>query len=296
MDTDTRSAIARQFLRGGKEIAINDDGMAEVNGTKLYYEVKGKGDDLVLLHDGLLDSRIWDDQLGSFVRHFKVILYDRRGYGRSEIPKERFSDVQDLYSLLKFLGVEGAYLLGSSNGGGVALDFALEHPEMVNALILAGPSLSGYHFSEERRQKISRILSVAQEGPISCAVRELLDDPHWAPAIKNTSARDKVRLMLEEELLRLRSVGPIGNLVVLPEPPAIRRLSEVRAPTLVVIGERDDTDNHATAGLLEEHFAGARKVVVGGAGHMVNIEKPEDLNRLVLNFLSKGSQLREAGA
>jgi pimeloyl-ACP methyl ester carboxylesterase len=81
---------------GGKEIAINDDGMAEVSGTKLYYEVKGKGDDLVLLHDGLLDSRIWDDQLGSFVRHFKVILYDRRGYGRSGIPKERFSDVRDL--------------------------------------------------------------------------------------------------------------------------------------------------------------------------------------------------------
>lgn len=72
---------------------------------------------MVLLHDGLLGSRIWDDQLGSFVRHFKVILYDRRGYGRSEIPKERFSDVRDLQSLLRFL-VEEAYLLGSSNGGG----------------------------------------------------------------------------------------------------------------------------------------------------------------------------------
>ena len=107
VDTDTRSAIARQFFRGSKEIAINDDGMAEVNGTKLYYEAKGKGDDLVLLHDGLLVSRIWDDQLGSFVRHFKVILYDRRGYGRSEIPKERFSDVRDLILSVEVLGGRG---------------------------------------------------------------------------------------------------------------------------------------------------------------------------------------------
>jgi pimeloyl-ACP methyl ester carboxylesterase len=91
---------------------------------------------------------------------------------------------------------------------------------------------------------------------------------------------------------RLRTIGTgegIGNLLVLPDPPAIRRLSKIEVPTLVVVGERDDPDNRSISDLLKEHIERATKVTVRGAGHMVNLEKPEEFDRIVLGFLRDGS-------
>jgi 3-oxoadipate enol-lactonase len=150
---------------------INSAGLAEVNGTKLYYEAKGSGASVVLLHDGLLDSRVWDEQFESFARHHTVVRYDRRGYGRSNIAMEEFSDVEDLLHLLRVLGVSDAQLIGMSNGGRVALDFTLEHPDMVDSLVLVGSSLGGYLFSEETRTKVATTLSTVKAREMSKALR-----------------------------------------------------------------------------------------------------------------------------
>ncbi len=112
-------------------------GFAEVNETRLYYELMGEGQPIVLIHGGAVDRRMWDDQFQAFAEHYRVIRYDLRGSGKSEIPKKQFSNMEDLLHLLRFLNVDKAYLLGLSRGGGVAADFTLEHPEMVDALILA---------------------------------------------------------------------------------------------------------------------------------------------------------------
>src|SRR2546421_4086278 len=130
-------------------------GFAEINGTTLYYEVAGAGHPFVLVHGHLLDRRSWDEQFAVFAQRYRVVRYDQRGFGDSGLitPGEPYSDRQDLYALMQFLGIERAYLMGVSGGGALAIDFTLEHPEMVDALIPVAAGVSGYRPSEARIQR-----------------------------------------------------------------------------------------------------------------------------------------------
>jgi uncharacterized protein (TIGR02246 family) len=121
--------------------AILGAGTLAVKGGHLYYEVKGEGQPLILLHAGGMDSKMWDAQFDRLSQQFLVVRYDLRGFGRSSKPEQPFYPVDDLHQLMRHLGIKRASLVGLSMGSGVALDFALEHPEMVEKLVLA--SLSG---------------------------------------------------------------------------------------------------------------------------------------------------------
>src|SRR5947209_9678446 len=123
-----------------------DHGFAEVNGTKLYYEVAGAGHPLVLLHEGIADSRMYDDQFNAFAQHYRVVRFDIRGFGQSDLPTgdKPIALHEDLYGLLTFLGMKKTYLLGMSMGGAMALNFTLTHPDMVDGLILVAPGVGGY--------------------------------------------------------------------------------------------------------------------------------------------------------
>src|SRR5712692_9056922 len=121
---------------------------AAVNGTRLYYQDEGTGHPLVLIHGWPMSARMWDDQARVLKERYRVIRYDRRGFGRS--PAEPWNegssehDVADLTALLDHLHVTTAYVLGQSAGGSVAIGFALEHPERVDALILHGAVPGGF--------------------------------------------------------------------------------------------------------------------------------------------------------
>src|ERR1044071_4372018 len=121
----------------------NGSGFAELNGTKLYYEALGKGPAVVLIHGGLVDSRLWDDQMRPLSKHFRGARYDLRAFGRSAAAAEPFSHLEDLRGLLDFLKVDKATLVGLSLGGIIAADFALEHPGRVERLVLVGSGLRG---------------------------------------------------------------------------------------------------------------------------------------------------------
>src|SRR5260370_40392265 len=111
-------------------------GYINVGDGKLYYEIAGEGETLVLVHAGFVDSRMWDDQWAEFTKRYRVIRYDMRGFGKSDPATAPVSRHQELCDLFDALHVENAYLLGCSMGGQVALDFTLENPEHVSALML----------------------------------------------------------------------------------------------------------------------------------------------------------------
>ena len=134
-------------------------GFADIDGTRLYYETAGTGQPLVLLHAGIADSCMWNDQFTVFAQHYRVIRYDLRGFGKSDAPPESFSNSTDLYKLLQFLGIDRAALIGVSMGGSTIIDFALEHSEMVTALIPVCAGLSGYTFQGEMPPVWSDILA-----------------------------------------------------------------------------------------------------------------------------------------
>jgi pimeloyl-ACP methyl ester carboxylesterase len=260
-------------------------GFAEVNGTKLYYEVTGEGHAVVLIHGGKSDKRIWDDQFEEFAKHYKVVRYDVRGYGKSEIPQKPYSDVEDLHSLLKLLNIDKACLVGSSMGGKIAIDFTLEHPEMVDALIPVSPDLSGWNWkwSDEIVQGYQKILEAARDEGESKAVEMWLQFP-LSPTTENPLIAQRIRKIVQENS-HVFLLNPLLRREI--KPPAAQRLSEIRVPTLIIGGQKDISNFVEIADALEKGITGAKRMVIPGAGHSVNMEKPEEFNRIVLAFLSE---------
>ena len=263
---------------------VEDGGRVRVDGAELYYQIAGEGRTLVLLHDGLLDRRVWDEQFVAFSRLYRTVRYDRRGYGESSAPDRPFSDVSDLHRLLGYLGTDEAYLLGMSNGGKVALEFALEHPAMAAALVLVGPSLGGYRPSEEKQRRVSGILSAARERGVEAGIEAWMEDPFYPPSKERPAARERVRRIARENLPRLLSAPSLREE---PDPPTAESLSRIVAPTLILVGERDDRDNREIASILGSRLPRAEKEVFADCGHLVNLELPEDFYRVVADFLDE---------
>jgi len=256
---------------------------AEVNGTRLFYDVKGTGEPLVLISGGSLDIRLWDEQFEAFAQDRQVIRYDARGIGRSDVPKGPFSHYQDLYALLQFLGIQEADVLGFSFGGGVALDFALTYPEVVRKLILIAPGLSTW--KDEIAPALGEISKVAKRDGAAKAIELILADPSM-PTEEQEEARQKMSQILSENTHLFDSSFAYVRLMEPGNPPANERLVEIGSPTLLVVGERDHAAIHENVDMLQQGIRGAKKVLIMGAGHMINLEKPNELNRVVLDFLN----------
>jgi 3-oxoadipate enol-lactonase len=270
-----------------------------VNGTSLFYEVAGEGHPLVLNHGGLVDNHLWDDQFDEFARHFKVIRYDIRGFGDSGMLKngmEPYSMERDLYALLQFLGIEKTYVVGLSMGGALAIDFTLQYPEMVDALITVGAGLSGFEegeLDEELKAKFTAVNEVFKSGDIARSVEISLqiwtDGPHRTPEQVNPQVRERVRAMTTRNFKRGddEEVQPQHM-----EPPAASRLSEIHVPVLIIVGDQDVELILTIADTLEKGIVGAKKVVIPGTAHHLNMEKPEELNRVVIEFLERVGKVR----
>jgi len=259
-------------------------GYAEVNGTKLYYETKGKGEAIVFIHSGGFDRRIWEAQFNAFSDRFQVIRYDVRGYGRSNAPTMPYSDEEDLYQLLRFLRVPRVHLIGMSMGGRIAIDFALTHPDMTASLIPVAPGLSGYAFSTQDLMEILKVVYAIQKDDGSFAGEAWLQSAYNAPAMERPEIANVLRPIAIENA-RAWLINPF--LPRPPFPPAIQRLKEIAAPTLLIMGDRDVPTVKAIIQTLEAGIPGAKKVVIAGAGHVVNIEKPEEFDRAIRDFLRK---------
>jgi pimeloyl-ACP methyl ester carboxylesterase len=250
-----------------------------LEGGRLYYEVFGEGFPIVMIHDGLAHSVVWDAQVAAFAPNYRVIRYDRRGYGRSDQPDTTYSNLEDLHALLQALGVARAVVVGSSAGGGLAIDFALAYPTMVEALILSGPVVNGLGYSFHFIQR-----GYANFSSDPQATAELWINDPYAIAPGNDAARARLREILTASPQNFDFAK--GRFEQSPEPAALPRLGEITAPTLLLVGDRDIPDVHAHVGAIEAGIRGARRVVIPGAGHLVYLEQPDAFNHEVAEFLS----------
>ena len=272
------------FVHGAQAQSANQ-GTAEVNGTKLYYEMAGKGHALVLIHGGAVDRRAWDDQFLEFSKHFKVIRYDLRGSGKSAQPDQAFSNTEDLYALLRFLKVDKAYLAGISRGGGVAFDFTLAHPDMVDRLILVSSNLGGV--PQAYRDMFARATEAGKKQGANAGADVWWNDPYQGPSRENEAARTRVREVLRENIATFLHFAP-GSVAVEQRTfskDTVSRLVDIHIPTLIIAGEKDNVDARANYDRWAKGIPGAKKIVVQGAAHLVNIDRPKEFNRAVLDFL-----------
>jgi pimeloyl-ACP methyl ester carboxylesterase len=250
---------------------------------QLFVEEEGNSDSssswVVLLHAGIADGTMWDSQAQALARFHRVIRYDHRGMGRSPWWPGPFTLAGDLETVMSSRKIGEAALVGCSMGGGAAIDFAIQHPDRVTKLVVIGSALGGWPETAEDRETWERIGRLPLDEQNELLMKMWVDgtrdrsDPAVRARVAEMNARNLARAIAENQT-------EAGWL----DPPAIDRLGEIRAPTLIIAGESDQPRILQIADRLEEGIADARKVVMPGA-HMLNLEHPDELNRLIADFL-----------
>lgn len=261
---------------------------ARANGIEIYYEdTGGEGEPVVLIHGHSVDLRMWPAQtLALREAGYRVIRYDVRGHGRSAVPDEGYAwpvYAEDLRSLLDVLDVAAAHVVGFSMGGGVALQFALDHPGRTRSLTLVDATVPGFAYSDEFAARIEALVeAVRSEGWRAAAERLWLTHPMFDGLRRHPAAFDVIRDLVLQ--------FPARDYLVEPEEPegpeAVERLGELRAPLLVLVGEDEQVDFLLAAQLAAANAPRARLEIVSGSGHMLPLERPAEFNRLLLAFLA----------
>jgi len=225
---------------------------------------------VILLHSALGDSRLWKRQVPALEREHHVLAPDLPGWGDNPMPAEPYSFVDFVAELLP--GV----LVGNSFGGAIALRTALAHQDRVERLVLVGSGLPAWDWTEEMRTHFTAEEEVFEAGDLDGAAE--LNMEFWV----KPEHRDEVRPQ-QRRALELQSAHEEPELLWPELPP----LSSLELPTLVVVGADDHADFQAIAQHLAEQIQDAELVVVPGAGHLVGVDQPEELNALLLEFLSE---------
>jgi 3-oxoadipate enol-lactonase len=261
----------------------------DVPGGKIAFDDGGKGRPIVLLHEGIADRRMWNREFSLLARDHRVVRYDMRGYGGSTPASSKFSPVRDLVALLDHLGLTRPLIVGPSMGGKIALDLTLTFPDRVGALLLIAPGYSGMDYDHvpggkatfERDETLSKAAADAwAAGKLDDAtecLRQL-----WASSITG-SALELFRTMVRdnpEEILGERS----GQYETRDGEPAATRLKEIRAPTRILVGDRDNPAMPHVANYLARGIAGATVQLVPGADHLLNLSRPDAFDAALRGF------------
>lgn len=248
----------------------------------VYIQEAGQGDSIILLHDGLLHSRSWDEPFTFLSEYFRVVRYDRRGYGRSDKPDRPYSNIGDLATIMDQLGIREVHLIGSSSGSSVALDFTLAFPERVRSLILVGPVVRGLGFTRHFYTRGGHQSSYDRGSPEPFRDYWFSKDP-YIMGPDSSEAKKKAGAMLSSNPHNLDA----GNQRLLEQPDTLTvdHLHEIKVPVLILAGEYDMPDVHAHAGALESGISDAERRVVSNAGHLLHMEQPLEFNRVATRFL-----------
>lgn len=254
-----------------------------VDDGRLAATVSGDRARLVLLHPGVGDRRSWFEVMGRLGTEPPSVAYDRRGFGESPPAEAPFDNVADLGAVLDATVDGCAVLVGNSQGGLVAIDFALAHPDRVERLILVAPAVSGapdVDWDAELGADLVAAIEAAEEAGDREAVNRhealvWLDGPAGPEGRVGGAARDLFLAMNRIALEHESAPGPIDH------PPAWDRLDELGMPVLVIVGSRDLAAVKARARVIADRVPQGQLVEIDGVAHLPQLERPDDLARLV---------------
>ena len=274
---------------------MRDERMIPVPGGRLSAVGEGDGPAIVLLHAGVVDSRVWDPFVPLLTRAgYRTIRYDARGFGRSVTDDVEFSRVDDLLAVLDAFGIERAALVGNSQGGQIALDLAVSRPEQVAALVQLASGIGGLDVPMAPRDEAveQRYEEIDAAGDIQALTDFEL--ALWGAGVEQpverlpADLRGFLRPMFEEA----NEGRPRGRQVPL-DPPAAERLDRLTMPVLFVHGAFDFSYVETFGRHLEANVPNARLVAMPGVAHLVAAEAPEAVARLVLDLVGPLGDYRE---
>lgn len=257
--------------------------------ANLSVSVAGEGRLMIMLHAGVCDRRMWWSQLAAFSKSFQVAAYDRRGFGDTSYAPESHSRVRDLDAVMEALEADSAVLVGCSQGGRVAVDYALTHPDRVEGLVLVAPAISGADGPDEYPEGIQRLMD-----EIELATRagdlEWLNRLHahaWldGPAQKEGRVGGNARLLfLDMNSIALRSQDP-GKLTGHTD--AMRRFKDIRQPIEFISGELDFPHINERSEALSKANRRAHHSMMKGVAHLPSLEQPVQFNAVLKRALKR---------
>jgi len=269
-----------------------------VNGVRLFYQLSGTGEPVVLIPGLGLDHTYFRYAIPELERYFRVLAYDPRGTGQSDRPPGEYSSTlwaNDLRQLLAQLGISEAHVVGSSLGGCVALDLVRQTPEVAKSLILvAAFSELDRALETNFRMRIGLVEQFGMGEVIGDHVtlwtlsREFIETERGKQAVAGLLAglsRNDPKLYVEflKAILRFGRALPGQE----GEPKFTSYLSEINTPTLVVVGDRDILTPLAFSRTIRDRMPDAELAVIENCGHITFIERPEENTRLIVEFVRR---------
>jgi pimeloyl-ACP methyl ester carboxylesterase len=279
--------------------------LIDIAGGRIAYDSRGDGPPVVLSHASLVDRRMWRAQLDGLSAQYRVIAFDRLGYGESDAAPARVRYGAELLEVLDALDIERAALIGTSMGAGYSLDAALLAPHRVTGLALICSGVPGYQWPAEMQAEVGPILraAVPAERLASYSAHtadEVLDED--IAAMAETQARymavgpgrtPDVFAAADWALLLEMTRGVFARLwrdspseEIDPDEPLLERLAEVRVPTLVLSGTADVPYIQDLGRLLSAGIRTAQRVDLADAAHLAPVERPDAVNAVLLDFLA----------
>jgi pimeloyl-ACP methyl ester carboxylesterase len=256
-------------------------GEVEVEGGTLPVAIAGGGPPLMMLHGWTLDHRMWEPQLETLARHYRLIMIDRRGFGQSTAPPDLNREARDIATVADVLGIGSFALVGLSQGAAVALDFAIRFPDRISALMLAGtplPSLVPDADSVPREE----YASLARQGELPVLRRQWLNHPLMQ--LGHEAGQHLLEAMVSDYVAR-----DLLNPSTLP-PFSTAQITALNMPLLAIAGSAETLWRIACARLLAEAAPMGKFVTVPGAGHIANIDQPDAFNQILVEFLAAHCQ------
>jgi len=258
-----------------------------VNGTRLFYEVAGSGAPLLLVHGGGGDRRHWDGQFLALAEKYRVIRYDLRGYGKSDLPVEGrpYRHEDDLDALLRALGINQAHILGFSLGCQIAIDAYTVYPNLFKSLIAAGPFVSGHRSlaTEQLFGGYGACGAVFLEKGSDAAADAFANMPAFNPDRIEAAPKALVaEICRDHPWWFIDHADPLERVT----PVATKGLEDIVVPLLVISAENDAAACREVADMLEQKVPGCVRSDIIGASHFMLMEKPAAFNGAVGKFLA----------
>ncbi|WP_100013175.1 alpha/beta fold hydrolase [Lentibacillus sediminis] len=259
-------------------------GIVKTAGADIYYEMKGAGENVLLIHAGIADSRMWDNEFNLLAENFHVIRFDLPGFGQSDFTGGKFSYNNMINELMDQLNISEVHILAASFGGKLAIDFCLDNPEKCQSLALLSPALGGWEDSLYLQQYEAEEERLLEEGETEEAA--ILNFNTWIVAGRTTeSIESKVKdLVIDMQMKALTKLEPASSVEEIDPEDSIYRIGDIKIPVVIIIGGHDVQDFHDISNLICKKIPTARKVTIPNAAHLANLEFPELFSRIILEF------------
>lgn len=256
------------------------------NGAKLFYEEKGKGKETVVFSHGLLWShRMFQSQVDFLSNNYRVIAYDHRGQGQSEVkgPFDMDTVAEDAAALIRELCDGPVHFVGLSMGGFVGMRLAARHPKLIKSLILLETSANSEPVENLPKYKtlngIVKWLGVIP--PVASKVMHIMFAESW---LSNSSNAASIKYWKSELSSNKRSIsGPVEGVIY--RKGVEDELSKISCPTLIIVGDEDVATKPEKSKYIQMGIAKAKLHMIAGAGHSSCVEKPDQVNRLISDWL-----------